>query len=264
MDVQPGQVRLDVAGTIAWLTLDQPVRHNAMSLAMWRELPECIAAAVANPAVRVIAVRGAGERAFCSGADISEFKDNRSDESSAAAYDEAVHRGLAALRQAAKPTVAVVRGICFGGGLEIALCCDLRIASSGTRFRVPAGRLGLGYGYRNIALLLERLGRKVATEILYTASTIAAGKALADGILHQAFAEETFDADSAAYLGSVAGNAPLVLKAMKIAFIEMEKPASDRDISAVDRVTRSCVTSQDYREGQLAFRERREPRFIGR
>src|SRR3712207_1409820 len=123
-------VTLGIEGALAWVALDQPARYNAMTLEMWRQLPDRVEAAVVNPRVRAIVVTGAGELAFCSGADISQFGQNRADPDGASTYDAAVTRAIEGLRRARKPTIALIRGICFGGGLEIALCCDLRIASS--------------------------------------------------------------------------------------------------------------------------------------
>ncbi|NNM73477.1 enoyl-CoA hydratase [Enterovirga aerilata] len=263
-DFSIGTIGLAVEGALATITLDQPARHNAMSLAMWRELPERVEAAVADERVRAILVTGAGERAFCAGADISEFGENRSGPDAAAAYDRAVHAAIDALRTAAKPTIAAIRGICFGGGLEIALCCDLRIASAGARFRLPAARLGLGYAYEGVALLADRLGAGAAAEILFTAAILDAEEARRAGIVGRVFAEESFASDAAAYAASVTRNAPLVLKALKLGLLEHAKPAGERDFALLQAAVSACSASEDYREGQAAFRERREPRFTGR
>jgi enoyl-CoA hydratase/carnithine racemase len=147
--------------------------------------------------------------------------------------------------------------------LEIALCCDLRVASSGSRFRVPAGRLGLGYGYDDVALLVDRLGADTTAEILFTASIIDSEKAEARGIVHSVFADEVFTEQAETYLGSIAANAPLVLKAVKRALLELEKPKHERDLVAVEKAAAACMGSRDYLEGQAAFREKREPRFTG-
>jgi enoyl-CoA hydratase len=262
--VSTGIVSLVIEGPLARITLDQPARHNAMSLDMWRLLPERIEAAMRNPDVRAILVTGAGERAFCSGADISEFGTNRSDPAGALAYDHAVDAAIEALRGAGKPTIAQIRGICFGGGLEIALCCDLRIASAAARFRLPAARLGLGYAYSNVALLVERLGADAAAEIVFTAATLDAQDARSAGIVQRVFPDETFARDAEDYTATITANAPLVLTALKRSLLELAKPFDQRDVAAADRAVAACIASQDYREGQAAFRERREPQFTGR
>ena len=259
-----GTVGLSVAGALATITLDQPARHNAMSLAMWRRIPEVVEAAVADERVRAILVTGAGERAFCAGADISEFGRNRDGPEEAAAYDHVVDAALANLRRAAKPTIAAIRGICFGGGLEIALCCDLRVASAGARFRLPAARLGLGYAYEGVALLAERLGESAAAEILFTAGILDAEDARRVGIAGRIFADESFAAEAGAYAASVTGNAPLVLRSLKLSLLEHAKAPGERDLARLREALSACSASADYREGQAAFREKREPLFTGR
>lgn len=260
----PGRVSLAVDGPLATITLDHPARLNAMSIAMWRELRERVEEAVANDDVRATVVIGAGERAFCSGADISEFGRNRSDPTAGAEYDGVVDAGLGALRTAAKPTIAAIRGICFGGGLEIALCCDLRVASANSRFRIPAARLGLGYAFDHVALLADRLGADAAAEILFTAATLDAETAQRVGILTRIFPDERFHAEASRFADIVAGNAPLVLRAVKLALLEHARPAGQRDLRATEAAVSACLASEDYREGQAAFREKREPRFTGR
>ena len=262
--VKAGRVTLATSGALATITLDQPTRHNAMSLAMWRELAARVEEAVADEEVRAILVTGAGDKAFCSGADISEFGENRSSPEAGAAYDHVVDVAIETLRGAAKPTVAAIRGICFGGGLEIALCCDLRVASSGSRFRVPAARLGLGYAYENVALLVDRLGADAAAEILFTAAILDADNARRVGIISRIFPEEQFSDGVATFARGIAGNAPLVLQAVKRALLEHAKPAGERDLPAVQAALSGCLASADYAEGRAAFRDKREPRFAGR
>jgi enoyl-CoA hydratase/carnithine racemase len=260
---ETGQVSLAVRGAVATVTLDHPARLNAMSSAMWRGLRERVEQAVADDRVGIIVVVGAGDRAFCSGADISEFGTNRSDPAAGAAYDRVVDAGLEALRTAGKPTIATIRGICFGGGLEIALCCDLRIASAGSRFRIPAARLGLGYAYNHVALVADRLGADAAAEILFTAGILDADAALRLGIVRKLIADERFSEDAAAFIDGLAANAPLVLRAVKLALLEHAKPSDRRDLATVEAAVSDCLASADYREGQAAFREKREPRFTG-
>lgn len=260
----PGRVTLAVDGPLATITLDQPARLNAMSIAMWRELRARVEDAVTDDAVRAILVTGAGERAFSSGADISEFGRNRADPAAGVEYDGVVDAGLEALKNAAKPTVAAIRGICFGGGLEIALCCDLRIASAGSRFRIPAARLGLGYAYNHVALLADRLGPDAAAEILFTAATLDGEAAHRLGILARIFPDASFAEEARGFADTVAGNAPLVLRAVKLALLQHARPVGERNIGAVGEAVSACLASADYREGQAAFREKREPRFTGR
>jgi enoyl-CoA hydratase/carnithine racemase len=256
-------IRYEVERGTATLTIDQPSKMNAMTFEMWSSLPGLIAMAEADPAVRVVAVRGAGDRAFCAGADISQFGEKRTGTDAVAAYDQAVAAGNAALAEATKPTVAVISGICFGGGFALAMCCDLRIASSGSRFRIPAARLGLGYSFRNVDLLVRKLGMGPAADLLLTARIIEADEAHRLSIVNGVFRSDTFRLDAAAYLAGIAANAPLTLRAIKRALVEIARPEAEQDKGAVDGLVEACFGSADYREGRTAFREKREPEFAG-
>ncbi len=248
---------------IARLTIDQPGKYNAMNLGMWSMVPDLVARAEANRDVRVLMVGGAGTKAFCAGADISQFGEQRSGGEAAAAYEQAIARAMEALATAGKPTVAAIRGICFGGGLALALCCDLRLAAADARFRIPAARLGLGYDYTNVARLVHRLGRDNAAEILFTARVFDAAEARDRGIVQQVLAAETFEVEVASAVAGIAANAPMTLAAVKRALVELEKPPGDRDVAAIERLVAACFASRDYAEGQAAFRDKREPRFTG-
>lgn len=258
-----GVVGLDVSGGIARLTLDQPRRLNAMTLEMWRSLPERIGRAVADPAVRVLLVRGAGERAFSAGADISEFGTVRADAAQAAAYEEAVSAATEALLNAPVPTVAAIRGICFGGGLELALCCDLRLSDDGARFRMPGARLGLGYGFPLVRLVVQRMGAAAAADLLFSARIVTADEAASLGIVQRVAAASAFDGAVEDYIGLIAGNAPLTLRAAKRALLEALRTDGPADVEAVDALVARCFASADYAEGRAAFAQKREPGFKG-
>lgn len=257
-------IRYEARDGIARLTLDQPARLNAMTYAMWTELPALVARAEADPAVRLIAVAGAGERAFCAGADISQFGAMRSGEGSVEAYEAAVWAGAAALEQTQKPTIALIRGICFGGGFALALSCDLRLAAADARFRVPAARLGLGYAYAGIATLVRKLGPGTTADIMLSARIVAAEEALRLGVLNGLWSAESFAAEAESYLAGIAGNAPLTLRAIKRALVELARPEPQRDLAGIEALIAACHASADYAEGQAAFREKREPLFRGR
>jgi enoyl-CoA hydratase/carnithine racemase len=256
-------IRYEVAHGVAMLTLDQPARMNALTFAMWSSLPGLIATAEADPAVRVIAITGAGERAFSAGADISEFAVKRSGDEAVAAYDAAVAAADHALATAAKPTVAIIVGICFGGGMELAMCCDLRIVASDSRFRIPAARLGLGYGFSSIDLAVRKIGMGPVADLLFSARIVEAAEAFRLGIANQVFDRDSFRTEAAAYLARIAINAPLTLRAIKRALVEIGRPEAERDVGAVDALVAACFGSADYREGQAAFREKRDPVFSG-
>ena len=260
-DARIGYSAQDGVGRIV---LDQQAKHNAMSIGMWEALPAAVAQALADPAVRVITVEGAGQRAFCAGADISQFGERRTGEAAVGGYDKAVGAGYLALSEATKPTVALIRGICFGGGMALAMSCDLRLAAGGSRFRIPAGRLGLGYGYDAVMRLLRRLGPGPVAEILFTARVLTAEEARACGAVQQLYPAESFDADAAAYVGLIAQNAPLTLAAVKRTLLDWDRPEAQRDPAAVAAMVAACFASSDSREGQAAFKEKRAPAFTGR
>jgi enoyl-CoA hydratase/carnithine racemase len=259
-----GRISYAAAGGIATLTLDQPERLNAMTLAMWCALPDAVAQAADDPDVRVLVLTGAGDRAFCAGADISQFGTARTGEDAVAAYDAAVAAGSAAVLQADKPTVAAIRGICFGGGLALAMACDLRFAAAGSRFRLPAARLGLGYGFDGLRLLVQRLGPTVAADVVLSARIIPSDEASGMGLVNQIWPADAFETRLAAYLAAIVANAPLTLRAMKRGLKELARPEAEQDGAAVDALVAACFASEDYREGQAAFREKRDPVFRGR
>lgn len=256
-----GLIRYDARDGAAILTVASPSKLNAMSLDMWASLPDLVQRAERDPSVRVIVLRGEGDKAFCAGADISQFGDKRSEADAIAEYDATVERGNTALREAEKPTVAVIKGICFGGGFGLAVACDLRIASSDSRFRIPAARLGLGYGLSNIEMLVRRLGFGTTADLLLGARILDAGEACRLGIVNAVWNETDFEEEAARYVERIAHNAPLTLKAIKKALSELEKPAPDR--ASVDALVAACYASRDYQEGRTAFREKREPLFTG-
>ena len=259
-----GRIGYSAAGGVGRIVLDQPAKLNAMSFEMWRALPGAVAAAVADPAVRVITVTGAGERAFCAGADISQFGAQRTGDAAVAAYGEAVSAGSMALAEAAKPTVALIRGICYGGGMALALSCDLRVAAAGSRFRIPAGRLGLGYAYDGVLRLVRRLGPGAVADIMFTARSLTAEEARGCGALQQVYPAEAFEADAAAYVQLIAENAPLTLAAIKRTLLDWDRPEGERDPAVVAAMVEACFKSADYQEGQAAFKAKRIPVFTGR
>ncbi|MGU3493432.1 enoyl-CoA hydratase [Xanthobacteraceae bacterium A53D] len=258
-----GDLLYSVQGGLARIVISQPERMNAMAFHMWSALPAHISTAAADPAIRAIVLEGAGEKAFCSGADISQFGEKRSDPEAVAAYDKAVADGMRALATAAKPTVALIRGICFGGGFGLALACDIRLARADARFRVPAARLGLGYGLDNVTLLNRKLGPDATADILFSARILDAAEALRLGVVGQVWSADSFAAETAAYLDLMAANAPLTLATAKRALVELARPEAERNPEAVAKLVAACFASADYREGQAAFKEKRQPEFKG-
>jgi len=256
-------IRYETEAGVARLVIAQPDKLNAMTFEMWASLPGLVARAEADRSVRAIVVTGEGERAFCAGADISQFGEKRDSQKAMTAYDDVFARGCAALAGAGKPSIAVIRGICFGGGFGLAMSCDLRLARNDSRFRIPAARLGLGYAYEGVRMLVTKLGMGPTTDLLLSARIVAAEEALRLGIVNMLWTAERFEREVCEYLAQVASNAPLTLNAVKRAMIELARPEAERDVAPVEAAIAACFASADYLEGQQAFRDKREPVFSG-
>lgn len=251
-------------GRTGWIAFSNAARHNAMTYDMWCALPEALHTFDSDPEIRVIALTGEGDRAFVSGADISEFEQRRASADASAEYNRAVKAATDALARTVKPTVAVIRGICFGGGMGLAVSCDMRVARDDARFCVPAARLGLGYDYAGIRRLLDVVGPACTAEIFATARRYSAAEALQMKLVNHAVPGAGFEAFVAEYLGQIGGNAPLTIAAAMRAIDEALKPAHDQDLGAVAAMVKACFASEDYIEGRTAFMAKRKPVFNGR
>lgn len=258
------QIRIEVKEGVGWMIFANPRRRNAVTYTMWRQIPAALADLAEDDSVRVVALRGEGEASFISGADITEFGSRRATPDQVAEYDRVSTAANAALVAFGKPTVAVIRTWCVGGGVATALGCDLRIASEGSRFAVPAARLGLGYRYSGIKALVDVVGPAHAREIFFTARQYSTDEALRMGLINRSLPEEGFDAAAQDYLTQIAQNAPLTIHAAKTAIRAVGQDPDDRDIDAVNAAVQACFDSDDYREGRAAFAEKRPPRFRGR
>jgi enoyl-CoA hydratase len=251
-------------GPVGRLIFNNPARHNAVSLEMWEGLTRILDAFEGDDAVRVIVVSGAGGRAFVSGADISEFKERRASEAAAAAYARVSEGARLRLQETPKPTIAMIRGYCIGGGVGTALACDLRIAAEGSKFGIPAAKLGLGYAYDGIKKLVDLVGPAYAREIFYTARQFTAEEALRMGLVNRVVPPEELDSCVKDYCDMIAVNAPLTVRAAKVAIGEALKDPSARDLALCKRLVDECFASGDYAEGRTAFMEKRRPVFNGR
>jgi enoyl-CoA hydratase len=250
-------------GAVASVVFSNVAKHNALTADMWRRLPQALQELDAAPEVRVIVLKGAGEKAFVSGADISEFASLRSSRAAQDEYDRLVDDAYGAPLLCRKPVIAAIRGICYGGGLGIALACDVRLAAADATFRMSAARLGLGYTYAGIRRFVDVIGQANTADVFYSARAFDAPEALRMGLVARVIPVAQFEAEVARYAAMVAENAPLTIAAAKRALLEGRKDAAERDLQAVEAMVKQCFASEDYREGQRAFAERRTPRFKG-
>ena len=248
--------------TVATVVLNRPDKLNALSRASWAELGKRVRELSADAELRCVIFRGAGDKAFAAGADISEFPAVRRDSAQGRAYGELVYDTMRAISDCVHPTIAMIRGVCVGGGLEVALCCDLRIASEGSRFGIPINRLGLTMGYDELMGLLGVVGPAVAREILLEGRVFGAREALHQGLVHRVVADAALEEEVRATAARIAAGAPLVARWHK-RFIRRLSPQPMLTEAELNEGY-ACFDSEDYREGLAAFLAKRDPRFRGK
>lgn len=256
-------LRVEKRGATGWIVFDQPARRNAITNAMWRGIPPAMKQFDADPEVRCVAFRGAGTQAFSAGADISEFESARAAQTSVHEYDNLLDQVLHAIQGSLKPSVAMISGYCLGGGVEIALACDLRYCSASSQFGVPAARLGLAYNVEGHKRLLETVGHARAREIMFLGRRYKAEAALAMGLVHQVLPDAALEGFVEEVLQTLAENAPLSIANTKTIIEEYVKSAGAPDAARMRAAIERCARSDDYKEGRRAFMEKRKPNFKG-
>lgn len=257
-----GKMLAETAGGIGWITFNQPEKRNAMSVGMWTGLEDILNDFDADPSLRVVVMRGAGDKAFVSGADISQFESQRASGNAQIEYDRLTSAGRARLGAFAKPVIACIQGFCLGGGLGIAMQADMRFAASGSSFGIPASKLGIAYGYDMIDRLVSLVGQAHARTLLFSGDRIDAVEAERIGLINKCLPADALMAHVEKLAASIAANAPISVATMKRGVNEVMKRDSDKP--GYDALVAACFDSADYREGRTAFMEKRVPRWTGR
>jgi enoyl-CoA hydratase/carnithine racemase len=248
-------------GAVGWLIFNNPERRNAVSLDMWEAIPSVLAEFETDPEVRLVVLAGAGDKAFVSGADISQFESQRAGAEAVQHYEEIAEGAQRRLQTFDKPVLAMIRGYCLGAGLNIANVCDLRIASDDSRFGIPAARMGLGYRASSMKNLLDTVGAANAREIMITGRQFTAAEAKEMGLLHRVVPAGDLEKATREYSEMISANAPLTMRTAKRMLRELLK--KDYDAALLKKWMKECFDSADYTEGRKAFMEKRKPVFKG-
>jgi enoyl-CoA hydratase len=257
-------LRVEKRGAVGWIVFDQPTRRNAINGAMWRGIAPAMAGFDADPEVRCVAFRGTGHAAFSAGADISEFEAKRAASEAVDEYDDLLDQVLHAIQGSTKPSVAMIFGYCLGGGVEIALACDLRYCAASAEFGIPAAKLGLAYNLEGHKRLLETVGHARAREIMFLGRRYDAEEAVAMGLVHRVLPDEALERFVEEVLQTLSENAPLSIANSKTIIEEYVKSTGLPDAARMRAAIERCARSADYAEGRRAFMEKRKPRFQGK
>ena len=248
---------------VGYITFNNPEKHNAVSIEMWDALEKILDEFRSSKDIRVIVLNGAGGKSFVSGADISKFDKERSSKEAVLSYNKRTQKVYELLETFPKPTIAMINGYCIGGGLNLAVCCDIRICSEKSKFAMPAAKLSLGYPFSSIKRLFDVMGPGMAKHFMFTAEKISASEALACGLVQKLVSEENIETYVRDYALTISRNAPLTIKAMKQIGIEILKNPDERDLLLCEQLASACFDSEDYKEGRKAFMEKRKPNFKG-
>jgi enoyl-CoA hydratase len=258
------RVKTWAEGPVLHVRFNNPDRHNALSLDMWQAIPALLERAAADDSVRLVVFSGEGGKAFVSGADISQFEDLRAANEAVKAYEQIAEAALKGIEEFEKPTLARIQGYCLGGGVNVAIACDLRIASSDSKFSIPATRLGLGYRFSAMKNLADLIGPGNTRDIFFTGRRFDAAEALRMGLVNRVAQPDALDALVGEYTTAIATGAPLTIKAGKRIMREVLRTDGDIDAALCQRLILDCFESEDYIEGRRAFMEKRKPQFKGK
>jgi enoyl-CoA hydratase len=259
-----GKILQSVADGVGIITFNNPDKRNAMSLEMWEGFGSALVELRDNPDVRVVILTGAGDKAFVSGADISQFEKTRHNAAASEEYSRRSEAQRALLASYPKPTIACIRGFCLGGGMQVAMMSDIRIAAENSQFGIPAARLGIAYGYDGLKNLVSLVGPSWARLLMYTGMRIDSSEGLRIGLVDRVVPDTELWSATTEIARTISGNAPLAIQAAKITIAQVLKDPDQRDMDAIKQAGIACMDSEDFREGRRAFMEKRKPRFTGR
>jgi enoyl-CoA hydratase len=259
-----GKILQSVTDGVGTITFNNPEKRNAMSLEMWEGLGHTLIELRDDPHVRVVILVGAGDKAFVSGADISQFEKTRHNAQASEEYSNRSAAQRALLANYPKPTIACVRGFCLGGGMQVAMSADIRIAAQNSQFGIPAAKLGIAYGYDGLKHLVSLVGPSWARLLMYTGMRIDSAEALRIGLVDRVVPDTELWNATSEIARTISGNAPLAIKAARITIAQVLQDPDQRDMEAIKKIGIACMDSEDFREGRQAFMEKRKPEFKGR
>jgi enoyl-CoA hydratase len=259
-----GKILQDIDDGVGVITFNNAEKRNAMSLEMWEGLGHALTELRDDPAVRVVVLVGAGDKAFVSGADISQFEKTRHNAQASEEYSRRSEAQRALLANYPKPTIACIRGFCLGGGMQVAMLTDMRFAAEHSQFGIPAARLGIAYGFDGLRHLVSLVGPSWARLIMYTGMRIDSAEALRIGLVDRVLPDGELWNATMEIARTISGNAPLAIQAAKITIREVLKDESKRDMDAIKAIGMACMDSEDFKEGRTAFMEKRKPKFKGK
>jgi len=263
MDLNTDKMIAEVDGHIGWMIFNNPAKRNAISIEMWEAVEKILTTFEEDDNIRLIVMKGAGDKAFVSGADISQFEKNRSDASAAQEYEKISASARDKLANLKKPLIAMIQGYCLGGGMGIALQADIRIASEDSQLGIPAARLSIAYSFDYINKLTNLVGPSFAKHILFTAKRLTAQEALQIGLVNQVTSVDDLEQVIRDYANVISENAPLSIMASKFSVDQTREDESKRNMGRIKEMSQLCFNSNDYTEGRKAFMEKRKPIFKG-